>query len=215
MSVLRHSMAAYAVGLIRLFPYGRAMNEEHAKLCSSPEWAACIQDEVLPALARHADLGADMLEIGPGPGAATEWLRHRVKQLTAVEADAAAAGKLADRYRGGNVDVAVGSATDLAYPDESFDSVGSFTMLHHVPTPALQVRLLAEAFRTLRPGGVLIGSDSLASNDLHHFHADDTYNPVDPASLLVQLRTLGYGKITMMVDWDLRFVAHKPDGVPD
>ena len=188
------------------------MNEEHAKLCSSPEWAACIQDEVLPALARHADLGADMLEIGPGPGAATEWLRHRVRRLTAVEADATAAGKLADRYRDGNVHVAVGSATDLAYPDESFDSVGSFTMLHHVPTPALQVRLLAEAFRVLRPGGVLIGSDSLASNDLHHFHADDTYNPVDPARLLVQLQTLSFGKITMMVDWDLRFVAHKPDG---
>jgi SAM-dependent methyltransferase len=191
------------------------MNEEHAKLCSSPEWAACIQDEVLPALARHADLGADMLEIGPGPGAATEWLRHRVKRLTAVEADATAAGKLADRYRGGNVDVAVGSATDLAYPDESFDSVGSFTMLHHVSTPALQVRLLAEAFRVLRPGGVLIGSDSLASNDLHHFHADDTYNPVDPARLLVQLQTLSFGKIAMMVDWDLRFVAHKPDGRDD
>ena len=66
----------------------------------------------------------------------------------------------------------------------------------------------------LRPGGVLIGSDSLASNDLHHFHADDTYYPVDPARLLVQLQTLGFGKIVMMVDWDLRFVAHKPAG-PD
>jgi SAM-dependent methyltransferase len=186
------------------------MNEEHAKLCSSPEWAACLQDEVLPALTLHADLGADMLEIGPGPGGATDWLRHRVKRLTAVEADAEAAGTLAARYHGGNVDVTTGSATELAYPDGSFDSVGSFTMLHHVPTQALQVSILAEAFRVLRPGGVLIGSDSLASNDLHHFHADDTYNPVDPAALLVRLQTLGFGKITMMVGWDLRFVAHKP-----
>ena len=188
------------------------MNEEHAKLCSSPEWAASIQDEVLPALTAHADLGADMLEIGPGPGAATDWLRNRVKRLTAVETDAEAAATLADRYRGGNVDVAVGSATELGYPDGSFDSVGSFTMLHHVPTQALQVRLLAEAFRVLRPGGVLVGSDSLGSNDLHHFHADDTYNPVDPSRLLVWLPTLGFGQITIMVDWDLRFVAHKPDG---
>jgi SAM-dependent methyltransferase len=188
------------------------MNEEHAKLCSSPEWAASIQDEVLPALTAHADLGADMLEIGPGPGAATDWLRNRVKRLTAVEADAEAAAMLADRYRGGNVDVAAGSATELGYPDGSFDSVGSFTMLHHVPTQALQVRLLAEAFRVLRPGGVLVGSDSLGSNDLHHFHADDTYNPVDPSRLLVWLQALGFGRITIMVDWDLRFVARKPEG---
>ena len=85
-------------------------------------------------------------------------------------------------------------------------------MLHHVPTIALQNKILAEAFRVLRPGGVLIGSDSLASNDLHHFHADDTYNPVDPASLLGRLQTLGFDEITIMVDDVLKFVARKPDG---
>jgi SAM-dependent methyltransferase len=151
-----------------------------------------------------------MLEIGPGPGAATEWLRHKVARLTALEVDATAAGKLADRYAGGNVDVVIGNATELSYPDESFDSVGSFTMLHHVPTLALQNKILAEAFRVLRPGGVLIGSDSLASNDLHHFHADDTYNPVEPASVLSRLQTLGFDKITIIVDGILKFVAHKP-----
>lgn len=30
-----------------------------------------------------------------------------------------------------------GDATALGYPDGSFDSVGMFTMLHHVPTRAL------------------------------------------------------------------------------
>ena len=154
-----------------------------------------------------------MLEIGPGPGAATDWLRHRVKRLTAVEVDAEAAGTLADRFGGGNVEIVTGDATELAYPDESFDSVGSFTMLHHVPTAGA-----ADPGSWPRPSGCsgpaacCIGSDSLASNDLHHFHEDDTYNPVDPAALLVRLQTLGFGKITMMVDWDLRFVAHKPAG---
>jgi ubiquinone/menaquinone biosynthesis C-methylase UbiE len=188
------------------------MNDNHAKLCPSPEWAAHIQDEVLPSLTRYADLGDDMLEIGPGPGAATEWLRHKVRRLTALEVDDAAAGKLADRYAGCNVEVVVGNATELSYPAESFDSVGSFTMLHHVPTLALQNKILAEAFRVLRPGGVLIGSDSLASNDLHHFHADDTYNPIEPASVLGRLQTLGFDKITIMVDGVLKFVAHKPSG---
>jgi ubiquinone/menaquinone biosynthesis C-methylase UbiE len=186
------------------------MNENHAMLCPSPEWAAHIQEEVLPSLARHADLGEDMLEIGPGPGAATEWLRHQVKRLTAVEVDDDAARKLAERYADSNVRVVVGSAAELGYPDESFDSVGSFTMLHHVPTLALQNKILAEAFRVLRPGGVLICSDSLASDGLHQFHEGDTYNPVEPTSVLSRLQTLGFEKITVMVDESLKFIAHKP-----
>ena len=186
------------------------MNENHARLCPSPEWAAVIQEEILPSLTEHTDLGEDMLEIGPGPGAATEWLRHRVKRLTALEVEPEAAAKLADTYAGSNVEVVIGDAAELGYPDESFDSVGTFTMLHHVPTLALQNKILAEAFRVLRPGGVLIGSDSLASNDLHHFHAGDTYNPIEPASVLSRLQTLGFGQITIVVDGILKFIAHKP-----
>src|SRR5262249_50010103 len=174
------------------------MNENHAEVCGSPEWAAYIQDEILPSLTQHADLGDEMLEIGPGPGAATEWLRDKVKKLTVIEIDETAAARLAETHKGSNVEVVTGDATNLSYPDESFDSVGSFTMLHHVPTAALQNKILAEAYRVLKPGGVLIASDSLASNDLHHFHADDTYNPLEPASALGRLQTLASSKITTM-----------------
>jgi ubiquinone/menaquinone biosynthesis C-methylase UbiE len=186
-----------------------SMNENHARVCTSPEWAQYIQTDVLPALVRDADLGEEMLEIGPGPGAATEWLRHKVKRLTAVEINEEAAALLAERYAGTNVEIVVGTGTDLAYPDDSFDSVGGFTMLHHVPTIAEQNKILAEAFRILRPGGVLICSDSLASNNLHHFHADDTYNPVEPGWVLGRLQTIGFGKITVTVDYELRFAAWK------
>jgi SAM-dependent methyltransferase len=188
------------------------MNENHATLCPSPEWAAHIQDEVLPWFAGQVNLGEHMLEIGPGPGAATEWLRHRVPRLTAVEIDDDAAAKLAARYMGSNVDIVVGDATQADWPDESFDSVGSFTMLHHVPTAALQNKILAEAFRLLKPGGVLIASDSLASDGLHHFHVGDTYNPLEPASALIRLQTVGFSKIIIMVDWMLRIIAYKPGG---
>jgi SAM-dependent methyltransferase len=186
------------------------MNSNHAKLCPSPEWADHIQGDILPLLTRDVDLGEAMLEIGPGPGAATGWLAGRVSKLTAVEIDPAAAGLLTDRFAGTNVEVVTGSATDLGYPAESFDSVGCFTMLHHVQTAALQNAILAEAFRVLRPGGVFIGSDSLASDDLHHFHVDDTYNPIDPASLLIRLQTLGFAPITLIVGNSLLFVAGKP-----
>ncbi len=185
------------------------MNENHAKVMSSPEWAAHIQDEVLPQATAVVDLGAELLELGPGPGAATEWLRHKVQRLVAVEHEQDAARLLADRYAGTTVEVVSGDASALGYPDESFDTVASFTMLHHVPTRALQDRVLAEAFRVLRQGGAFIGSDSLASDDLHHFHEGDTYNPVEPAAFLTRLQTAGFDVITLIVSYNLIFIARK------
>ena len=186
-----------------------SVNENHAKVLSSPEWAAFLHDEVLPAAVRDVDLGDDMLEIGPGPGAATSWLSQRVKRLTAVELSPSAAGALRQRFLGTNVSVVTGDATELAWPDGSFDSVGMFTMLHHVPTRRLQDALLAEALRVLRPGGTLVGSDSLASERLHAFHSGDTYNPVEPASLLTRLQTLGFAEMSVTVGHTLLFRARR------
>ena len=103
----------------------------------------------------------------------------------------------------------------MPYGNESFDSVGSFTMLHHVPTAAAQYQILSQAMRVLRPGGTLLGSDSLASTGLHHFHAGDTYNPVDPAVLLVWLRTLGFTPVTLITGDVLMFAARKPEPPAD
>ena len=61
-----------------------------------------------------------------------------------------------------------------------FSSVVCFTMLHHVPTPPLQDRLCAEAFRVLGPGGVFAGSDGVHSLGCRIVHIGDTYNPVLP-----------------------------------
>jgi SAM-dependent methyltransferase len=183
------------------------VNPDHAKLCGSPEWAEYLQADVLPVVTAGIDLGADMLEIGPGPGAATGWLAGRVTRLTALEPDEAAAAALAERFPG--VEVAVGDAAEMSYPDCSFDSVGSFTMLHHVPTAAQQNQILAQVLRVLRPGGYLVGSDSLPGNDLHHFHVDDVCNPVEPAAFLTRLQTLGFAAITIAVDHGLRFTARK------
>jgi SAM-dependent methyltransferase len=185
------------------------VNEEHARVCASPEWAEFVQTELLPGFLGDVPLGADMLELGPGPGATTEWLRHRVERLTAVELEDAAAEKLRTRFAGTNVTVATGDATALTYPDASFDTVGAFTMLHHIPTAAGQNRLLAEALRVLRPGGVLVGSDSLPSERLHHFHADDVYNPIEPGTLVTRLQTLGFAQVTVIVDERLKFTARK------
>ena len=82
-------------------------------------------------------------------------------------------------------------------------------MLHHVPTRARQDRVLAEAFRVLRPGGAFLGSDSLPSDDLHRFHEGDVYNPVEPAAFLTRLQTTGFTAITLRVAHNLIFTACK------
>lgn len=187
------------------------MNENHAQLCPSPGWAAHLQDEVLPFLVSIASLGETMLELGPGPGAATQWLHPRVRRLIAVERDELAAERLSERFAGTNVEVVTGDATDLELATASFDSVGSFTMLHHVTSFSGQHRLLLEAYRVLKPGGFFLGSDSQASNGLHHFHQGDDYNPIDPAAFLTQLRAVGFEQLTLVVDGNMKFVARKPD----
>jgi hypothetical protein len=45
---------------------------------------------------------------------------------------------------------------------------------------------------------------------LHHFHADDIYNPIDPASLIGRLQTVGFAALTVTVGDVLTFTAAKP-----
>jgi SAM-dependent methyltransferase len=184
------------------------MNENHA-LCSTPEWAEFMESEVLEPVTAGLDLGDEMLELGPGPGAATRWLRHRVKRLVALELDPEAAERLANDLTGTNVTVEAGDSTSSHFAEASFDSVGCFTMLHHLPTAHEQFRTLCEAFRVLRPGGVLVGADSLASQGLHEFHEGDTYNPIDPARLLVFLQAAGFGHVMVSAGDGLLFTARK------
>jgi len=184
------------------------MNENHA-LCSTPEWAASLQSEMLEPVTAGLDLGDEMLELGPGPGAATRWLRRRVARLVALELDPDAAARLACELAGTNVTVQVGDSTQVPFSDASFDSVGCFTMLHHLPTADEQFRTLGEAFRVLRPGGVLVGADSVASQGLHEFHEGDTYNPIDPARLLVFLQAAGFGHVMVSAGDGLLFTARK------
>lgn len=185
------------------------MNSQHERLCTSPEWEAHLRTAVLPAVTAGITFGEALLELGPGPGAATAWLCRRVRRLVAVESDEQSANALRNRFEASNVEVVHGDATALPFATASFDCVAAFTMLHHIPTRPLQARLLGEAIRVLRPGGALFGSDSLDSRELRHFHHEDTYNPIEPATLLALLSAHGYVRITIEVEDWMTFVAHK------
>jgi SAM-dependent methyltransferase len=186
------------------------MNEDHARLCGSREWAEYLQRDVIAPLLADVDLGARGIEAGPGYGAATDWLRRRVDQLVAVDSDPARVAELKEQLAGNNVDFVHGDASALPYEDGSFDSAATFTMLHHIPTRAGQRQVIAELMRVLRPGGVLVGSDSLASDELREFHAGDDYNPLPPPELLSWLQELGGRTITLIIADTLAFTARKP-----
>jgi ubiquinone/menaquinone biosynthesis C-methylase UbiE len=171
------------------------MNEAHEH-CGSDEWREMIRDVILPWALADTDLGDDVIEVGPGYGATTDVLSMAVPRLTSVEIDDELAAMLHERFADTpTVEIVNADATSLAYPDERFTGAACFTMLHHVPTIALQDRLFGEIARVLRPGAALVASDSLASAELEAHHEGDTYNPVDPASLPGRLAAAGFGRI--------------------
>jgi SAM-dependent methyltransferase len=171
------------------------MNEYH-KLCGSDEWRAVVRDSILPWALGDLDLGDDVLEVGPGYGATTDVLGELVPKLTAVEIDPDLAAMLMDRFAGkGSVSIVRGDATALEFPDGRFSGAASFTMLHHVPTIALQDRLFVEVGRVLRSGGVFVVGDSLASSELEAHHERDIYNPIDPETLADRLEMSGLADV--------------------
>jgi SAM-dependent methyltransferase len=168
------------------------MNENH-KQCGSDEWRAVVRESILPWALADIVLGDDVLEVGPGYGATTDVFAESVPKLTAVEIDTELASMLRARFANkSSVIIVEGDATALDFPDGRFSGAASFTMLHHVPTAALQDRLFAEVGRVLRPNGVFALGDSLASEELRAHHQGDTYNPVDPDGLTDRLKTAGF-----------------------
>ncbi len=188
------------------------MNQVHLQLCASPEWAAYVEDELLPWVLAGRSLGDDVLEVGPGPGLTTDVLARMVPALTALEVDPALADALADRLAGTHVTVVLGDGTALPFDDDRFSGAATLTMLHHVPSAGLQDQLLAEVCRVLRPGGVLFGSDGIDRPELRELHDDDTFVPVDPSTMSERLRSAGFTEAVVEVSTSgerFRFVATK------
>jgi ubiquinone/menaquinone biosynthesis C-methylase UbiE len=176
------------------------MNKAH-EMCGSDEWRKAMREVILPWALNDTDLGDDVLEVGPGYGATTDVLSQRVPRLTSVEIDDELAAMLTDRFAGvPSVEIVNGDATSLPYADNRFSGAACLTMLHHVPTIALQDRLFAEVARVLRPGAPLVASDSLGSDELKAHHEDDTYNPVDPDTLPDRLAAAGFADVNVRVN---------------
>ncbi len=173
------------------------MNLLHRFACRSRPWRWIVEHRLLPWALEGLELGDHVLELGPGPGLTTDLLRRRTCRLTAVEIDPWLASSLRERLKSTNVEVVRADATAVPFSNRSFSAVLSFTMLHHVPSATLQDRLLAEAWRVLRPGGAFAGTDNTASPLLRLAHLGDTVVPVDPSTFGQRLETAGFSEVTV------------------
>jgi SAM-dependent methyltransferase len=177
------------------------MNWFHRRICRSGHWRRRMETDLLPWALQGVELGDDVLEIGPGPGVTTNLLRNRTQRLTAIEVDAAAAASLQKRLDGSGVRVVHGDGAAMPFADASFTGVVALTMLHHVPSAALQDRLLAEARRVLRPGGIFAGFDGVGSFLFRLIHLGDTYQPVNPSTFGRRLEAAGFADVTVEQGW--------------
>ncbi|MFZ0582573.1 MAG: class I SAM-dependent methyltransferase [Candidatus Acidiferrales bacterium] len=186
------------------------MNRLHRWLCRSEGWRKTVEERV-PWVMADADLGQNILELGPGPGLTTDLLRANTRRLTAIEIDPKLAETLRARLRGSNVDVVTGDARVMPFGDAQFSGGVSFTMLHHVPSAEMQDELLREARRVIEPGGIFAGSDSMQSAFMRLIHIGDTLVPVDPDTFDLRLEAAGFEVLAIEKNAKaFRFLARRP-----
>lgn len=113
-----------------------------------------------PELIPYLRVGANVLDIGCGPGTITLGVAGVVVPGDVVGIDPGAdridaANQLAKERGIMNVSFKVGDAHDLDFPDNAFDVVYSHTVVHHLIDP---VKAFREQKRVAKPGGWVIAT---------------------------------------------------------
>jgi ubiquinone/menaquinone biosynthesis C-methylase UbiE len=144
-----------------------------------------------------SELGEHLLELGAGPGAATEELKRRAGRVTSLEYDYGFAARLDARASGTNASVIQGDAAVLPFPNNTFTSAIAILMLHHLRSNELQNRTFAEIERVLRPGGVFLAFEIQDSWLNRVAHIRSTFVPVDPATATARLAAAGFSRATV------------------
>ena len=182
-------------------------------ICRSAPWRAFARRIALWATSGER-LDGDVLEIGGGSGAMAQALLHHFPgiRLTVTDIDPLMVEAIGRETGSGAVSV-LADATALPFPDDHFDVVTSFLMLHHVGTWEDAV---ADAVRVLKPGGRFIGydvADTMASRAFHHLDNIHDLRSIDADRLRSALGDAGIDDVRIRrgrAGLTLRWVAVKP-----
>jgi SAM-dependent methyltransferase len=172
------------------------MNRFETWFCGSPLWRYVTRRQLLPWVLQGSELGEHVLELGAGPGAATEELGRLAARVTSLEYDHAFVEKLGARVKYSNASVIQADAAALPFADRTFSSVIAILVLHHLRSIELQNRAFAEIWRVLRPGGVFLTFEIQDGWLQRVGHIRSTFVPVTPAPALARLTAAGFSNVT-------------------
>lgn len=110
--------------------------------------------EELAFLAEHATPGMRVLDVGCGNGRFYELLRTRKVAYTGLDYSAGLLKEARLLHPDGLF--TEGDATQLPFPDRSFDIAFAFAVIHHIPGHELRKQFVREVARILTPGSTLI-----------------------------------------------------------
>ncbi len=142
-------------------------------------------------------MGETVLELGAGPGAATEDLAKHTQQLTSLEWNHRFASNLAKRVAAKNISVVQGDAAALPFPDRSFSAVIAVLVLHHLKSRKLQGDAFSEIFRVLKPGGVFLAFEIEDSWIHRTAHFRSTFTALTPDSSVARLAGIGFDRVSI------------------
>ena len=118
------------------------------------------------------DMSGSVLDIGCGAGHGSNMLSKKYKKVYGVDISEEAIEYAKKNWASDNTEFVVGSAMDIPFPDNSFETVSAFEVFEHLNDWR---KFLSEIKRVLMPGGVVY-----ISTPNKTLYSPGTKKPINP-----------------------------------